>query len=151
MRHGKKVTVTTRASARRTTGKLPTIRMRSPLGLALERYREVKGLGVNELARIAGIDPAQLSRLEGGHQVTAHAATLRKLAAALDVDVDHLARLNEVSRLYGWTTDTTDEDVRETVAKALAARKIETAIESDPSIPTKRKKWLLECVALARK
>ena len=152
MRHGKKIIVTTKTSARRTTAKLPTIRMRSPLGLALEDYRRAKGLGLNELARLAGIDPAQLSRLEGGHQVTAHAATLRKLAAALDVNVDHLARLNEVTRLYGWTTaDTTEEEVRETVAKALAARKIETAIESDPSIPTRRKKWLLECVALARK
>lgn len=151
MRHGKKIIVTTKTTARRATAKLPTIRMRSPLGMALEDYRQAKGLGLNELARIASIDPAQLSRLEGGHQVTAHAATLRKLAAALDVDVDHLARLNEITRLYGWTTDSTDEDVRETVAKALAARTIKTAIESDPSIPTRRKKWLLQCVELARR
>ncbi len=151
MRQRAKVTVASKSAAAKVSAKLPVLRMRSPLGLALERYRQAKGLGLNELARLAGVDPAQLSRLEGGHQVTAHAATLRKLAAALEVDVDHLARLNEITRLYGWTTDSTDEHVRETVAKALAARKIETAIEEDPSIPAGRKKWLRECVALARK
>lgn len=107
--------------------------------MALDRYRRAKGLGLNELARLAKVEPAQLSRLEGGHQVSAHASTLRKLAAALDVDVDHLMRLAAISRAHAWTTESTDEDF----VGALIVR--------DPTIPRKRKKWLLECLALARK
>jgi transcriptional regulator with XRE-family HTH domain len=129
---------------------LPPLRLRSPLGLALERYRRAKGLGLNELARLAKLDPAQLSRLEGGHQVSAHAATLRKLARALEVDLEHLLRLADLSRDRGWTTEDADEVLLHGIATAPEAD-IESAIERDPTIPRKRKKWLLECLALARK
>jgi transcriptional regulator with XRE-family HTH domain len=125
------------------------LHLRSPLGLALERYRFSKGLGVNELARLANVDPAQISRLEGGHQVSAHASTLRKLAEALEVDADHLARLNALSRVRRWTTGDEPQLVAEDARQA--PYDIETLIEIDPTIPKKRKKWLRECVALARK
>jgi len=129
---------------------LPTLRLRSPLGLALERYRRAKGLGLNELGRLAKVDPAQLSRLERAHQVSAHAATLRKLAKALEVDVEGLMRLSALSRERGWTTENADELLLYGMA-AQPAHDVETAIERDPTIPPKRKKWLLECVALARR
>lgn len=129
---------------------LPTLRLRSPLGLALERYRRAKGLGLNELARLAKVDPAQLSRLERAHQVGAHAATLRKLAKALEVDVEDLMRLNALTRERGWTTEDADELLLHGIT-GQPGQGIEAAIERDPTIPQKRKKWLLECLALARK
>jgi transcriptional regulator with XRE-family HTH domain len=124
----------------------PVIRMRSVLGMALEEYRTAKGLGLNELAKLAGVEPAQLSRLEGGHQVTARASTLRKLAVALDVEVDHLMRLAESSRKFPITTA-----VLERIERAADEQSdVSTAIERDPTIPAERKRWLHECVALAR-
>ncbi len=130
---------------RKQSGKLAALRLRSPLGLALARYRMAKGLGLNELARLAKVDRAQLSRLEGAQQVSAHAATLRKLAKVLEVDVEHLMRLAAVSRERGWTTEDADEVLLHSVATD-----VETAIQRDPTIPPKRKKWLLDCVTLAR-
>jgi len=141
----------TRAAARGGAEKRLVLRLRSPLGLALEDYRRAKGWGLNELARIARVHPAQLSRLEGAHQVSAHASTLRKLATALEVDVDHLLRLSELSRRYQWSTDTPDPILAEAAARSGLTCDVETAIERDPTIPPKRKKWLLECVALARR
>jgi transcriptional regulator with XRE-family HTH domain len=143
-----KVEVSTRT--RRSTGaNLPVLRLRSPLGFTLQRHRRAKGLGLNELARLAKVDPAQLSRLEGASQVSVHAATLRKLAKALDMDVELLMRLNALSREHEWTTENAEELLLEGIA--LPATALEAAIERDPTIPRKRKKWLLECVALARK
>ena len=130
--------------------KLPTLRLRSPLGLTLERHRRAKGLGLNELARLAKVNPAQLSRLERAHQVSAHAATLRKLAKALEVDVEDLMSLNALSRERGWTTEDADDLLLHGIA-GQPGQDIEAAIERDPTIPRKRKKWLLECLALARK
>ncbi len=126
------------------------IRLRSVLGMALERYRLERGLGLNELARRAGIQAAQLSRLEGGHQVTAHASTLRKLADALDVDVQHLMRLRQVSQEHPCTT----ADIAETLEKArmpLAEKdEVKGAIERDDSFSKPAKEFLLGCVAFAR-
>jgi len=141
----------TKARTRRgLTDKLPTLRLRGPLGMALGRYRMAKGLGLNELARLAKVDPAQLSRLEGGGQGTAHATTLRKLAKVLEVDAEHLMRLAAISRAYAWTTESTDEEFVAALRKAGELAGVETAIQRDPTIPPKRKKWLLECVSLAR-
>ena len=115
--------------------------------MALEEYRLAKGLGLNELAKLAGVQPAQLSRLEGGHQVSARANTLRKLAAALDVEVDHLMRLAAASRLLPRTVAEMDRAPR----AAEEPTEVSAAIERDPTIPPDRKRWLQECVALARR
>jgi len=141
------------ASKRRATDQdVPIVRLRSVLGLALERYRLQKGLGLNELARLAEIDPAQLSRLEGGHQVSAHASTLRKLAGALDLNVEHLVRLREVSRRFVFTTATPDgASAAVENAEEFSPVDISVAIEEDPTIPPERKKWLHDCVALVRR
>jgi hypothetical protein len=74
---------------------------------------------------------------------------LRKLAKALDMDVDLLMRLNALSREHEWTTENADDLLLEGIA--VPAARVEAAIELDPTIPKKRKKWLRECVALARK
>jgi len=115
--------------------------------MALEEYRLAKGLGLNELAKLAGVQPAQLSRLEGGQQVSARANTLRKLAAALNVEVDHLMRLAAASRLLPRTVGDLDRTHRAVQTPA----DVTAAIERDPTIPSDRKRWLHECVALARR
>jgi transcriptional regulator with XRE-family HTH domain len=128
----------------------PVVRLRSVLGLALEEYRQAKGLGLRELADKAGLDPAQLSRLERGHQVSAHAATLRKLAEVLEVEPKVLLQLAESSREQRWTT----EGVVATAPSAESGKQtdctVEVAIEQDRSIPPKQKRWLRECVNIAR-
>ncbi len=142
--------VTKVRAKRKQTDRLPALRLRSPLGLALARYRMAKGLGLNELARLAKVDRSQLSRLEGAKQVSAHAATLRKLAKALEVDVEHLMRLAAVSRAHAWTTDSADEEFVSALEETGGPMGVEVAIKKDPTIPPGRKKWLLECVKLAR-
>jgi transcriptional regulator with XRE-family HTH domain len=127
-------------------GGLPLVRLRSALGMALEEYRLAKGLGLNELAKLAGVQAAQLSRLEGGHQITARASTLRKLAAALDVEVDHLMRLAASSKVLPQTV----ADMDSVYGVAGEQSDVSAAIERDPTIPAERKRWLHECVALAR-
>jgi hypothetical protein len=103
----------------------PLVRMRSVLGMALEEYRLAKGLGLNELAELAGV---------------------RKLAAALAVEVDHLMRLAEASRRFPMTTA-----MLEVVDRAASGPvDVSAAIERDPTIPPERRRWLHECVALAR-
>ncbi len=117
--------------------------------MALARYRMEKGWGLNELARLAELDPAQLSRLEGGHQVTARAPTLRKLAKVLEVEIDHLMRLAQISRSHPLTTASIGEVVDEVGLPGIPTE-LEVAIQRDSSIPGGSKKWLLECVARAR-
>jgi len=59
------------------------------LGLAVQQLRERKGFSQTELAEKVGLSQPTLSRLERG-QGRADALTLRKLAEALGVTVDHL-------------------------------------------------------------
>ena len=102
-----------------------------------------KGLGLNELAKRADIQPAQLSRLERGHQLSAHAATLRKIAKALGIKV---AKLMQVQ---AWTTKDV-ANVLEEAGVSIGPGAVEQSIINDPSISADRKKWLLECVSVAR-
>jgi transcriptional regulator with XRE-family HTH domain len=124
------------------------VKLRSPLGFTLQRYRRAKGLGLNELARLAKVDPAQLSRLENASQVSAHATTLRKLAKVLELDIELLMRLSTMSGKDEWTTDNAEELLLQSVPSSKS--ELDAAIEQDPTIPKSRKKWLHECVALAR-
>jgi ribosome-binding protein aMBF1 (putative translation factor) len=55
----------------------------------IRAWREHRGLSQDDLARAAGIDAAQLSEIESGDGSGAP-ATLRKLAQALDVQLDDL-------------------------------------------------------------
>ncbi len=131
---------------------VPEFHLRSALGVAIERYRIEKGFGLNELARRAKVDPSQLSRIERGHQVTAHGSTLRKIAKALHVDIGHLTRLKEMARTHAWTTKDVDEILDEVGSERLAFAEgaVEKAIQHDEMISTELRQWLLKFVALAR-
>lgn len=58
----------------------------------LRTVREAQGLGLRETARLAGIDPAHLSRVEHG-EAGLSLASLRRLAGVLQLQ--QLARLLE--------------------------------------------------------
>ena len=60
----------------------------------LRTVREAQGLGLRETARLAGIDPGQLSRIERG-QAPLHVADLARLAPVLG-----LARLAQLLRPF---------------------------------------------------
>ena len=130
-------------------GQVP-LRLRSTLGLALEQYRLARGLGLRELAGQAGLDPSQLSRLERGHQVSAHPSTLRKLAEALQVDVKDLMDLARLSQEQAGASATASGGVLVGQSKVLPECTPEQAIEEDKTIPDDKKQWLRECVAMAR-
>ena len=60
------------------------------LGRKLRRYRRGRNLTQTELAQAAGISVDTVGKLELGYHQRPHPTTLRKLAAALDVDVEDL-------------------------------------------------------------
>lgn len=54
-------------------------------------WREHRGLGLNALARRAGMSAPYLSEIENGTK-PGSAAALKKIAQALDIDLDELVR-----------------------------------------------------------
>ena len=61
------------------------------LGRRVRNLREMRGLGLNELARAARISPGYLSQLESGQRANPSIEVLQRLARALDVTVQYLA------------------------------------------------------------
>jgi putative transcriptional regulator len=60
------------------------------LGARIKEFRERKGLNQSELARLCGVAPATISRLESGDLKDVQTAIAKRLARALSVSVDHL-------------------------------------------------------------
>jgi len=56
---------------------------------AVKVWREHRGMTQEKLAKTSGISRPTIAAIEAGHK-RAGIATLKKLAAALDVDPDHL-------------------------------------------------------------
>lgn len=56
------------------------------LSTVLRRAREDRGLSMGELGELAGIDKAQVSRLESGETTQPMRDTLNRLAHALDIE-----------------------------------------------------------------
>jgi ribosome-binding protein aMBF1 (putative translation factor) len=54
-------------------------------------FREYRGLGLRQLASTAGVSPSYLSEIESGEKPGSFEC-MRRLAAALDVSMDMLAR-----------------------------------------------------------
>lgn len=77
------------------------------LGAYIRHRRETLGLGLNELARLAGVEPAVLHRLETGKQKGAQPHNLRGIAEALDMSVEEMLAeaadmsVDEYQRLTG--------------------------------------------------
>ncbi len=59
---------------------------------ALRIWREYRGLGLNALARAAGVSAPYLSEIENGAK-PGSAAVLKKLAHTLEIDMDELVSL----------------------------------------------------------
>ncbi|MBE6066130.1 MAG: helix-turn-helix transcriptional regulator [Clostridium lundense] len=61
-------------------------------GENIKKIRESKGLGLNELARLAGVNASYLSALERGEKENPTVTTLKKIADALEVTIDELMK-----------------------------------------------------------
>jgi transcriptional regulator with XRE-family HTH domain len=61
-----------------------------PLGAYLRTKRQEAGLSIRELARLAGVDFAYLSRLESGERSEPSAELLQRIADVLETDAGEL-------------------------------------------------------------
>ncbi|KZL94324.1 helix-turn-helix domain-containing protein [Clostridium magnum] len=61
-------------------------------GENIKRIRERKGLGVNELSRLSGVNASYISAMERGEKDNPTITTLKKLADVLNVTIDELIR-----------------------------------------------------------
>jgi transcriptional regulator with XRE-family HTH domain len=121
-------------------------KLRSALGVLLEREIARSGLSLNDFSRRAGVSPATASKLVNGQQRSASPRTLGKLAKVLDREPWQLEFL-------GADIPVDLSDIPEAAAPPGVLElgtAIEYAIDADPRIPPKRKRWLKQCVELAR-
>ena len=120
--------------------------LRSGLAIFLDREIRRSGLSLNEFSRRAGVSPATISKLVNGQQRSASRRTLEKLAKFLGHDLwglELLAADIEVD-FSGLPEPEPPPGVLE------LEMAIERAIDEDTRIPPKRKRWLKQCVELAR-
>ncbi|QBD85315.1 XRE family transcriptional regulator [Clostridium tetani] len=70
----------------------------------IKRIREQKGLGVNELSRISGVNASYISALERGEKQNPTITILKKLANALEVTIDELMKSEPINydKLADW-------------------------------------------------
>lgn len=61
-------------------------------GENIKKIRELKGLGINELSRLSGVNASYISAMERGEKENPTITTLKKLADALEVTVDELMK-----------------------------------------------------------
>lgn len=119
---------------------------RSALGVFIEQELKKSGLSLNRFSKRAGVQPATVSNLINGEQQSANKKTLGKLAKALGREVWHLELLTSDAPIdvEGLARPTTPPGV----LRAQSA--LEEAIDEDPTIPPRRKKWLKQCVEMSR-
>jgi transcriptional regulator with XRE-family HTH domain len=81
-------------------GRIETVTRRGPrLSTALRRARQERGLSMSELAAQAGVDKAQVSRLESGETTQPLRSTLNQLANVLGIEPA------ELHQAAGFLTD----------------------------------------------
>ncbi len=106
------------------------------IGTNIRKIRESKGLGVNELSRLASINSSYLSALERGEKKNPSTNIINKIAAALKVPSELLIRektsltnaiVNELYKISDFDAlgDMSQEDKLQAVSDIL---------EQDPSI-----------------
>ncbi|MBW4083863.1 helix-turn-helix transcriptional regulator [Paenibacillus sp. S150] len=92
--------------------------MAEKFGNYLKQLREHKGLTINQLAALAGISGAQISRIENGLRGVPKPATLRKIAEAAEVSyeelMEHAGYLTEdiEGKVPEWATSKDKRDFR---------------------------------------
>ena len=126
--------------------KPPEAQLRGALGILLEREIEKSGLSLNDFSRRAGVLPATMSRLVNGQQRSATRATLAKLAVATGHDAESLEFLAADIPIdwSGFPEVTPPPGVVELQSE------IERAIDTDSRISPRKKRWLKQCVEMAR-
>jgi transcriptional regulator with XRE-family HTH domain len=73
-------------------------------GENIKKIRESKGLGINELSRLSGVNASYISAMERGEKENPTITTLKKLADALEVTVDELLQSEPITqeKLNEW-------------------------------------------------
>ena len=94
------------------------------------------------------MSPATVSKLVNGQQRSANPRTLEKLAKVLDREPWQLEFLGADIPVDLSVSDIPEAEAPPGVLELETA--IEYAIDADPRIPPKRKRWLKQCVELAR-
>lgn len=122
------------------------LQTRSALAVLIEREVARSGLSLTRFAREAGVSPATVSKLINGEQRSAHRPTLEKLAKYLGHEVWGLELLG--ADIPVDVPGLPEVEPPQGVLQLNSA--LEQAIDADTMIPPKRKKWLKQCVELAR-
>lgn len=73
-------------------------------GENIKKIRELKGLGLNELSRISGVNASYISALERDEKKNPSVAILEKLANALEVNIDEIMKTETITNydLDNW-------------------------------------------------
>ncbi len=79
------------------------------IGYRVKRYRKEKGISLTDLAQRAGVAKSYLSAIERNIQTNPSIQFLEKIAAVLDISVDHLLKDNPGQPTGGTTYDMDDE------------------------------------------
>lgn len=61
-------------------------------GENIKKIREIKGIGLNELSRISGVNASYISALERDEKKNPSVSILEKLAKALEVSIDEIMK-----------------------------------------------------------
>jgi len=81
----------------------------------IKRLREEKGLGINELSRISGVNASYISAMERGEKDNPTLSTLEKLAVVLGVTTSELMDAEPISEELLKEWDKQSNQVREEV------------------------------------
>lgn len=117
----------------------------TPFGRRLKTVRETRGLSQSELGEKAGIPPLMISHFETGARRGASAATLVKLANALETSIDYLlarsddqaasGRVGALLRSLGENASQQTMEAVLTIAEAMAQKDKAKAAEEMTSNP----------------
>lgn len=116
-------------------------------GKRLKHVRETRGLTQTELEALSGVPALMISHFETGARPSASAATLVKLANALEISIDYLVsrsddptpvggRVGALLRTLGENASTETIDAVITMAEAMA-KKDQTRSATDVKKPSR--------------
>lgn len=121
----------------------------TPFGRRLKSVRETRGLSQTELGEKSGVPALMISHFETGARPSASAATLVKLANALDTSIDYLlartqdpvatGRVGALLRSLGQSASQETMEAVITIAEAMAQKdRVKAAAEKRPTEPASK-------------